>query len=254
ATSAATWAANGVLLREPLKPWPPLEAQDSAPPWRSVIVMIVLLNEAWTCAMPSATFLRTFLRTRCAAVFGALAMLTFSQSCAGCDRINRSLLDHRARLARTLAGAGIRAGALAANRQAAAMTEASVAAQVHQALDVDRHLAAQIAFDRDATDFLADLFQIGVGQVLDLSVKGHPGRFADLLRGRTADAVDRGQADLGVLVGRNVDTSNACHVRFLKLCRGLLKSALALLVTRIGTDHAHHALATDDLAIPAHLL
>jgi hypothetical protein len=33
-----------------------------------VIVMIVLLNDAWTCAMPSATFFLTFLRTRVAAV------------------------------------------------------------------------------------------------------------------------------------------------------------------------------------------
>src|ERR1700754_4539376 len=81
AVSAATWAANGVDLREPLKPWPPDEAHDSAPPWRSVIVMIVLLNDACTCATPSATFLRTFLRTRWAAeLFGALAMLTFFQS------------------------------------------------------------------------------------------------------------------------------------------------------------------------------
>src|SRR5262245_47667429 len=104
--------------------------------------MMVLLNEACTCAMPSATFLRTFLRTRCAAVFGALAMVTFSQSGAGKDRISihRSLLDHGARLARTLAGARVRAGALAANRKAAAMTEAAVTAEVHQALDVDRHL------------------------------------------------------------------------------------------------------------------
>src|SRR5687767_1708458 len=125
---------------------------------------------------------------------------------------NRSLLDRCARLARTLAGAGIRAGALAANRQAAAMTEAAVAAEVHQSLDVDRHLATQVAFDRQTADFLADLFQIGVGQVLDLPVERDTARLADLLRGRAADAVDRGQADLGVLVGRNVDTSNACHV------------------------------------------
>src|SRR5690606_7033335 len=75
ATSDATWAANGVDLREPLKPWPPEDAQDSALPWRSVIVMIVLLKEACTCATPSDTFLRTFLRTRCAALLaGALAM------------------------------------------------------------------------------------------------------------------------------------------------------------------------------------
>src|SRR5512139_568969 len=78
ATSDATWAANGVDLREPLKPWPPDEAQDRALPWRSVIVMMVLLKDACTCATPSATFLRTFLRTRCAAVLaGALAMMIF---------------------------------------------------------------------------------------------------------------------------------------------------------------------------------
>ena len=43
AASAATWAANGVDLREPRKPAPPEVAHDSVLPWRSVIVMIVLL-------------------------------------------------------------------------------------------------------------------------------------------------------------------------------------------------------------------
>src|SRR5579862_9194228 len=60
AFSAATCAANGVLLREPLKPQPPDVAQDSVLPWRSVIVMIVLLKEACTCAIASSTFLRAF--------------------------------------------------------------------------------------------------------------------------------------------------------------------------------------------------
>jgi hypothetical protein len=46
ATSDATWAAKGVDLREPLKPWPPDEAHDRALPWRSVIVMMVLLKDA----------------------------------------------------------------------------------------------------------------------------------------------------------------------------------------------------------------
>src|SRR5205085_5557201 len=67
AASAATCAANGVDLREPLNPAPPEVAHDRALPWRSVIVMIVLLNDAWTCAMPSATFFLTFLRARVAA-------------------------------------------------------------------------------------------------------------------------------------------------------------------------------------------
>src|SRR5690606_3522003 len=66
ADSAATWAAKGVDLREPLKPAPPDVAHERALPWRSVIVMMVLLNDACTCAMPSDTFFLTFLRTRCA--------------------------------------------------------------------------------------------------------------------------------------------------------------------------------------------
>src|ERR671928_475975 len=66
--SAATWAANGVDLREPLKPALPDVAQASVLPWRSVIVTIVLLNDAWIWAMPSATFFLTFLRARAAAV------------------------------------------------------------------------------------------------------------------------------------------------------------------------------------------
>src|ERR1700722_20375774 len=62
AFSAATCAANGVLLREPRNPQPPEVAQDSVLPCRSVIVMIVLLNDACTCAIASSTFLRTFFR------------------------------------------------------------------------------------------------------------------------------------------------------------------------------------------------
>src|SRR5262244_3452827 len=73
AASAATCAANGVDLREPLKPAAPDVAHESALPWRSVIVMIVLLNEACTCAMPSETTFFAFLRTR--AAVGALAIL-----------------------------------------------------------------------------------------------------------------------------------------------------------------------------------
>src|SRR5688500_20092158 len=75
ADSAATCAANGVDLREPLKPAPPEVAHESALPWRSVMVMMVLLNDACTWAMPSETTFFAFLRARAAA--GALAMSVF---------------------------------------------------------------------------------------------------------------------------------------------------------------------------------
>src|SRR5690606_3028747 len=64
ALSAATCAAKGVLLREPRKPDPPAVAQLSALPWRSVMVTIVLLNDACICATPSTTVFFTFLRVR----------------------------------------------------------------------------------------------------------------------------------------------------------------------------------------------
>src|SRR6188472_2112865 len=75
ADSAATCAAKGVDLRDPLNPAAPEVAHDRALPCRSVIVMIVLLNDACTCAMPSETTFFAFLRTRAAA--GALAMFPY---------------------------------------------------------------------------------------------------------------------------------------------------------------------------------
>src|SRR5499427_3195260 len=119
ACSAATCAAKGVDFREPLKPAAPEVAHASALPWRSVIVMMVLLNEAWMWAMPSATFFLTFLRTRAAAVgaTGGFAMCGWFLCSAG---LGRGGDDLDRRLARALAGAGVGAGALAAHGKALA--------------------------------------------------------------------------------------------------------------------------------------
>src|ERR1700724_2979561 len=68
ASSAATCAANGVDLREPLKPFVPADDQAMVLPCASVIVIMVLLNEALTCATPEAMFLRSRLRTRVASL------------------------------------------------------------------------------------------------------------------------------------------------------------------------------------------
>src|SRR5207244_5899237 len=68
ASSAATWAANGVDLREPLNPLVPAEDQAIVLPWASVMVIIVLLNDAFTCATPEAMFLRSRRRTRVASL------------------------------------------------------------------------------------------------------------------------------------------------------------------------------------------
>src|SRR3712207_6347318 len=63
AASAASCAANGVDLREPLKPTWPEEAQEMTAPVGSVIDTMVLLKVLLMCACPWATFLRSLCRT-----------------------------------------------------------------------------------------------------------------------------------------------------------------------------------------------
>src|SRR5690606_30493896 len=95
------------------------------------------------------------------------------------------------RLRRALAGAGVGMRALAAHRQRPAMAQAAVAAEVHQALDVHRDLAAQIALDLIvAVDGLADLQHFGVGELVDAALQRNADLLDDLGRELRADAVD----------------------------------------------------------------
>jgi len=58
----------GVDLREPLKPIVPADDQAIVLPCASVMVMVVLLNDEFTCATPEAMFLRSRRRTRVASL------------------------------------------------------------------------------------------------------------------------------------------------------------------------------------------
>src|SRR5206468_2750295 len=60
AFSAARPAAKGVLLRAPLNPTVPADAQEIVSPLVSVMVTIVLLKVALMYAMPRVTPLRIF--------------------------------------------------------------------------------------------------------------------------------------------------------------------------------------------------
>src|SRR5262245_66062824 len=60
ASSAATCAAYGVDLRDPLKPIIPADDHDTTFPCPSVIEMIVLLKVAATWATPTTTFFFSF--------------------------------------------------------------------------------------------------------------------------------------------------------------------------------------------------
>ena len=153
ASSAASCAANGVHLREPLKPRDPALDHATALPLMSVMVTTVLLKVDWMCAIPVETFFLTFFfclafawRRRVAVglrspwrsrAFAALGLA------GGAAAVGRRC-EHA--LARTLARARVGVRALPVDG-APAVTEAAVAAEVHQALDVHLHFAAEVAFD-----------------------------------------------------------------------------------------------------------
>src|SRR5262249_29637120 len=92
------------------------------------------------------------------------------------------------------------------------MTQASVAADLLQPFDVLRTLAPQIALDREAVvDRVAQLCHLVLGEVAHIRVGAHPHLREDLVRGRAPDPVYVGEANLGPLVQRKVDSGNTCH-------------------------------------------
>jgi hypothetical protein len=99
-------------------------------------------------------------------------------------------------------------------------------AQVHQALDVHRHFAAQVALDRERA--ICERIAVTSASVrsLTLVVGSMPAPRRSSAR-VAADAVDVGEPDADVLVHRNVDAGYACHPG------NLLPLTLPLLVARI---------------------
>src|SRR3989337_1967540 len=153
ACSPATVAANGVDFLEPLKPAFPDEPHEIVFPCESVMVMVVLLKVAETLAIPSASITRL--------VFFPIAMVTSLP-----EPLLRYLLLAGDSAAWTLLGAGVGVRALTADGEAAAMTNAAVAADVHEALDVHRDFGAQRALDaKILLDRLTQAVDIVVGQV-----------------------------------------------------------------------------------------
>jgi hypothetical protein len=138
------------------------------------------------------------------------------------------------------------------DRQALAVAQAAVAAEIHEPLDVHRDLAPQVALDLDVLlDGLADPPDLVVRQVLRAGLDLDVRLVADGLRGRLPDAVDVLEGDLDPLLTGKVDACDASHSMILR-ARGL---ALALLVTGVRrADDPHGSLALDDLALVANLL
>src|SRR5690606_21418160 len=103
------------------------------------------------------------------------------------------------------------------------MTQAAIAGEVHEALDVHRRVAAKVTLDRVVgVDGLTDLQDFGVRQVLDTTAVVNAQLVGDVDRGLATDAVDVGERDDYALVGREIDTRDTSHCKLSPAPQGAL--------------------------------
>ena len=92
------------------------------------------------------------------------------------------------------------------------MTQAAVAADLGETLDVHRHVAAEVALHSVAVaDDLAQLSLVGLSQILHAGVGVDTGLSQDLVGAGAPDTKDIGKADLDPLILGQINASNTCH-------------------------------------------
>jgi hypothetical protein len=104
-------------------------------------------------------------------------------------------------------------GALTANGEIAPMTEAPVAAQIHEALYVHRDIPAKIALDRHVgINILADGKDFGICQVVHAPSLCDPDSVADLSRDMRTYSVNVGKGNWHPLCSWDVHSGDSSHV------------------------------------------
>src|SRR5271163_1054333 len=105
-----------------------------------------------------------------------------------------------------LAGPRIGLGALAAHRQAAAVPQTLVAADLDLAADVCLHLASQITLHLETGfDVVTQVGQLVISEIPGAQVPIDAGSRQDFVGAGTADAKDVGQGNLHPLIARQID-------------------------------------------------
>src|SRR5215813_7533577 len=146
-------------------------------------------------------FRKTFFLPPAAAVFAMIQLFL-----PGCFLLGDG------RTSRTFAGTRVCMRALTAYRQAAAMTQATISANVHQPLDVHLHTFAEVTFDF-ALGFedRANATQVIFRQVSDPRVEVDMSLVQDRCRSRPSNAIDIRKTNLRTFVGRKIDACNTSH-------------------------------------------
>src|SRR5262249_2837495 len=94
-----------------------------------------------------------------------------------------------------------------------AVTEPSVATEVHESLDVHGHLAPQVTFDLEThrLDHFADAAAFVVVQLVAAFVERNAGGFSNLARVSLSPRLKISESDLHSLGARKIDARYACH-------------------------------------------
>src|SRR5450631_1317841 len=143
----------------------------------------------------------------------ALALARPTRLFGGLGHLLLHLLLPGHRLLRSLAGPGVGVGALAVHGQALAVPHALVAVDLHLALDVLGHVAAQVTLDSEVgVDVAAQARHLFVGEIADTGRGVDLDRLADLLRQGVADAENVGQGYLEPLLAGDIDSSYTGHL------------------------------------------
>lgn len=94
------------------------------------------------------------------------------------------------------------------------MTQSSVAPKIHESLDINRKFPPQIAFDHKFADLLPKPVHLFIAERLHLDGGLNAGAPANLRRPCTSNAVNGGEGNYYVLLLRNVNAGNSCHLDF----------------------------------------
>ena len=80
------------------------------------------------------------------------------------------------------------------------MADSAIAAEIHQALDVHRGFAPEVALDNEIAECRSQIRDLGFRQIPDLCIGCNACRSTDLHCSRVANAKDRRQPNHDVLV------------------------------------------------------
>ena len=116
-------------------------------------------------------------------------------------------------LARALAGAGVGAGALAADRQAAAVADATIAIDRLEAFEVRGDFAAKVTFEHPFVlrDDVENLVELLLREILRSHIGIEPDFFHELIGTGGPDPVDVTEGIRDFLLRGNIDAEETRH-------------------------------------------